>query len=100
MNYDLNNFVQKYQDKNLGEILSFLFREVPHLDRLHAKLKRNQDDGGLIFYRAHLGDFLFFLQSGVVPAGIGKDGLALFRPILENLVQKNAYKPEVLDLLN
>ncbi|MEQ7802238.1 hypothetical protein ABDJ41_20750 [Pedobacter sp. ASV1-7] len=100
MNYNLNTFVQKYQHKDLGEILAFLFREVPHLDGLYAKLKRNQDDGGLIFYRAHLGDFLFFLQNGVVPAGIGKDGLALFRPILENLVQKNTFKPEVLNLLN
>ena len=98
MIYDLNNFVLKYQDKEYINIIIDLNKEVQHLDALYSRLKKNEYDNGLVAYREYLGDFLFYLNSGVVPAGIGKKGLMMFLPILENLVQKGQLKSEVLDL--
>lgn len=100
MNYDLNEFVLKYQDKDYITILSDLNKEVVHLDNRFVKLKRNEYDNGLSDYRKHVGDFLFFLNSGVVPGGIGITGLKIFFPIIKNLVDKNQLKPEVLTVFD
>lgn len=98
MEYDIKKLVLKYQDKNYAEILTELTKEVTHLDQLYAKLKRSEYDNGLTDYRTHAGDFLFFINSGAVPAGIGLSGLKLFLPIIVNLVDKGQLKPEVLNL--
>ncbi|MNR44041.1 hypothetical protein D3C85_1627340 [compost metagenome] len=98
MKYDLNSFVEEYQDKDYITILKDLNKEINHLDVLYSKLKRSEYDYGLTEYRKHVGDFLFFLNTGVVPNGIGIVGLKIFLPIVQNLVQKNQLIPKVLNL--
>ena len=99
MKYDLNNFIVKYQDKDYITILMELTKEVQHLDNAFVKLKRNQYDEGLTDYRSHVGDFLFYLNTGVIPGGIGVTGIKKFLPIITNLVEKAQLKPELLNQL-
>ncbi|KIQ22765.1 hypothetical protein RT99_06645 [Flavobacterium sp. MEB061] len=98
MKYDLNSFVEEYRDKDYINILKDLNKEISHLDVLYLKLKSSEYDYGLTEYRQHVGDFLFFLNTGVVPNGIGIVGLRNFLPIVTNLVQKNQLKPSILNL--
>jgi hypothetical protein len=50
--------------------------------------------------RRQLGNFLFFMQSGVRPADASSDEFALYRPLCERLVKKGQFKPSVLDLFD
>jgi hypothetical protein len=99
MTFDINNLVSKYQDKNFIDILSELTKEVNHLDNLHRNIKKHKDISEYQFqeYRKYAGDFLYFLNTGGTPAGIGIDGLKKFLPIITNLVDKGQLKKDVLE---
>ncbi|MGE6220429.1 hypothetical protein ACQKCH_11430 [Nubsella zeaxanthinifaciens] len=98
MKYDLNDFILKYQDADFLTLIVEVTKEVRQLDARYMRLKRNQYDEGLGYYRDHVGDFLFYLNCGIVPAGIGLKGLQKFQPIIENLVNKGQFKPQALDI--
>lgn len=98
MEYDLQQFITKNKDKDWHILIVEIPKELRHLDEKYSKLKRNEYDNGLTNYRKHVGDFLFFLNNGIVPAGIGIEGLKNFLPIVEKLVAKNQLIPKVLDL--
>ena len=98
MIYDLNDFILKYQDADFITLITQISKEVQHLDALFMRLRRNEYDNGLTYYREHVGDFLFYLNTGVVPAGIQITGLEHFRPIIENLVNKGQFRPEALNI--
>lgn len=98
MNYDLNHFIAKYKDSDYIDLVELLSREVPNLDARYLRLKRNEYDYGLKNYREHVGDFLFYLNTGMIPAGIQITGLSKFQPIIENFVRKGQFKPEALDI--
>ncbi|ALL05467.1 hypothetical protein AQ505_08155 [Pedobacter sp. PACM 27299] len=98
MKYDLNDFIVKYQDVDFITLIVQISKEVQQLDASYKRLNRNDDDNGLTYYREYVGDFLFYLNTGVVPAGIQINGLREFLPIIENLVHKGQFKPEVLNL--
>ncbi|MGV3704527.1 MAG: hypothetical protein ACO1NU_04030 [Arcticibacter sp.] len=98
MKYDINDFILKYQDADFLTLIVEVTKEVQHLDARYMRLKRNEYDEGLGYYRDHVGDFLFYLNSGMVPAGIKLTGLQKFLPIIENLVNKGQFKPEALNV--
>lgn len=98
MKYDINDFILKYQDADYLTLIVEVTKEVQQLDARYMRLKRNEYDEGLSYYRDHVGDFLFYLNSGMVPAGIKLDGLQKFLPIIENLVTKGQFKPEALNV--
>jgi hypothetical protein len=49
-------------------------------------------------YAGLLKGFLFFMQHGIKPAGVSDEHFQLFRPVVENLVQKKQMLPEALKL--
>ncbi len=99
MEFEIESLVKKYKDKDLPVIWSELTSEVIHLDKLFSKYrpKHNSSDNGLKEYREYAGDFLFFLNTGVTPVGIGIEGLRILLPVIKNLVEKGQLKKEILD---
>jgi len=98
MKYDLNDFILKYQDADFLTLIEEVTREVKYLDARYLRLKRNEYDDALTYYREYVGDFLFYLNTGVVPVGIKITGLHKFLPIIENLVSKGQFRPEALNI--
>jgi hypothetical protein len=101
MQFDKNDLIKKYINKDLFDIIYELSSEIERLDKLHLninhKSNRHLSAYQLREYREYAGDFLFFLNSGITPAGIGIDGLKFFLPIINNLVDKGQLKQSVLD---
>jgi hypothetical protein len=98
MKFDINELIEKYQDKELFDIIVELTREVEYLDKLWRKTdKKAPYVYQLEKYREYAGDFLYFLNTGGTPAGIGLEGLKHFLPIIQNLVNKGNFKETVLD---
>lgn len=101
MKYSIENLTLKYQDKSWMEIIDELSKEVRALDRVYNKLKYPLDYEGerISAYRKYAGDLLFYLNCGVIPAGIGIEGMQNFIPIIKNLVDKGHLKNEALNKL-
>ncbi len=99
MTFDINNFIHKYKDKNFIEIRTDLTEEVKYLDNLLRNIKKHKDisEYQLQEYRKYAGDFLFFLNTGGTPAGIGIEGLKKLLPIITNLLDKGQLKSDVLE---
>ncbi|PRD56741.1 hypothetical protein [Sphingobacterium gobiense] len=100
MNYNLSDFISKYKDADYITLITEVPKEVQQLDARYLRLKRNEDDNGLTYYRKHVGDFLFYLNTGVVPSGIQITGLREFLPIIEDLVRKGQFNATALDIFN
>ncbi len=99
MDFDLNNLIERIKDKDFIEILDDLVKERTYLKRLSLSdvKKAGKSEYKFSQYKDHIGDFLFFLNSGMTPATTGLDGLKKFLPVINNLVEKKQLKPEVLD---
>lgn len=98
MDYNLEQYILKYENADYLHLLEQTTKEVEHLDKIYLNIKKNHDDDGLIYYRKHVGDFLFYLNCGVVPADIGLNGLKKFLPLITNLVKKGQLKKEALEI--
>lgn len=101
MEYEIEELVQKYQDKDIIELRESLTAEVKELDRIYfypGKYKHISSDHKFMKYRDYAGDFLCFLNTGITPATIGIEGLKHFLPIIRNLVEKGQLKKEVLNI--
>lgn len=98
MKYEINNLVLKYQDKDWIDIVVSLTQECKNLEILHDNIKRHKDisEYDLLKYKKYAIDFLYFLNTGGTPAGIGIDGLKMFLPIINNLVEKGQMTSDVL----
>ncbi len=99
MNYEKEDLLNKYKDKNFIEIISELTDEVKHLDRINQNKKafKITSDYQFTEYRDYAGGFLYFLNTGGKPAG---NVLNFFLPVITNLVNKGQLKKEVLELIN
>lgn len=98
--YDIEDFIEQVKDKDYHEILRLAAEEGSRVQRASYKVRgateaRRQ---GSPQYARLLGGLVFFLKSGVKPSGIDDWDFQRFRPIAENLVRKDQFKPEVLCL--
>lgn len=98
--YNLNYFIEQIQGKDLEAVYLTLQEEISSLDVVSRTIKNNDPMyDNFLEYRKYVGDFLFFLNCGVVPAGIGKDGLKKFSPVIIHLVEIGALTEPVLKLI-
>lgn len=75
--------------------------KIIKLDRIYfypGKYKHISSNYKFKNYRKHAVDFLFFLNTGIIPATIGLNGLKQFLPIIKNLVKEGQLKEEVLNI--
>lgn len=99
--FDIDEFVKSHTGKDLLTLMDVLNIEVSRLDRVILTLHRNKRISEWQFreYRDHIGDFLFFLNSGIAPATTGKAGLKRFEPMLKSLVEQGCLEERVLKVL-
>ncbi len=101
MAWEIEELIRKYQDKDFIELHKSLAKEVKELDRIYfypGKYKHISSNYKFKRYREHAIDFLFFLNTGMIPATIGLNGLKQFLPIIKDLVKKGQLKEEVLNI--
>jgi len=99
--YNLQNFLTRINGKDLVDVLITTEDEVRRIDAVFLKVKKNSDEFTMINgYRNLIGDFLFFLRSGAVPAGIGKQGLKKFETVIKSLVDQGCFKPTILTVFD
>jgi hypothetical protein len=89
----LDIFLGKYLGKNRLDIQIELSDEIDILDK---RYKKNELDDEAKNYRTYGGEFLFFLNTVVVPANIGISGLKDFLPIITELVNRGDLPANVL----
>lgn len=103
MEFDINELVERYKAMDFLSIHQDLAREVNRLDVLAQRPAKGRNDYAhykMMEYRKYAGDFLFFLNTGVTPNGIGLEGLKIFLPVIQSLVDQKQLKKEVLDRFN
>jgi|GEM_PF-1644193 len=98
--YNLDKFIKKITGLEYIEVYKIVLAEVVRIDAIYDRVKAVQTDYKFNYYRDHVGDFLFFLNvRTVIPKGIGKEGLRLFAPVIEHIVQTGGLTDESLKLL-
>jgi hypothetical protein len=98
--FSVSEFVDAVKDLSYPEIIWAADQEVRTVEHTAYVVKGARDvrKRGGPQYAATLKSLLFLLQTGMKPAGVDSYTLALFRPIVENLVKKNQLKPTVLQV--
>ena len=85
---DFKEFINNIKDNNCKEIIKLAKKEL-HRVRAHDKADTE--------YAEILRGFLFFMQWGKKPNAIDEQQFQVFKPVLENLVEKGDYfRPEHL----
>jgi len=98
--YNIDEIVTKYLGKDYLTIHLELSMEVVHLENNHRKILKHPrvSEYKLVKYMKYAKDFLFYLNTGGIPAGIGIAGLNHFLPIINDLVEKGQLKQEALSI--
>ena len=85
---DFKEFINNIKDKNCKEIIKLAKKE---LHRVRASGEEDTE------YAEILRGFLFFMQWGKKPNAINEQQFQIFKPVLENLVEKrDSFRPEHL----
>jgi hypothetical protein len=98
--YSIDDYINSVINKDWLTIIDITEKEVRKVDAIWLKTNQKKPNYYQIRrYRELVGDFLFFLNCRIVPAGIGKEGLKKFEPVIKSLVDQGCFLPAVLDLL-
>ncbi len=81
MDYLIKSFNEKHKNKTYHHLIIDISEEVAYLDRIKKDFYTTK-------YHQYIGDFLFFLKTGIEPAGIKAEGLKLFLPVINQLTGK------------
>jgi len=95
--YAIENIVTELSGLDFIDVLVKIKEEVKGLELIKID-RKNADYYSYSNYKKYCGDFLYFLNTGSVPVGIGIDGLRLFLPVIKSLASKGQLKKEALDL--
>ena len=98
--YDFDLFLQTVRDMNYLEILQHAEMEANRAEKASTRVRgavraRQQGSGQ---YVAKIGAFLFFMRHGQRPSSASDDEFQSYRPVVEALVAKDQFKPEILNL--
>lgn len=98
--YSIEDYISSVINKDWQSVIDITEKEVRMVDGVWLNMNPKKPNYYRIKrYRDLVGDFLFFLRSGIVPAGIGKEGLLKFEPVIKSLVDNGYFVPKVLDSL-
>jgi hypothetical protein len=87
---EIDNIVDKYKDKEFFDIIFELEKEVVRLKLIKGRKQHLTD------YINSAKEVLFFLQSGIKPAGISDWEFRKMKPLIEKLVEKGNLKKEIM----
>ncbi|MBN1618499.1 hypothetical protein JW887_04100 [Candidatus Dojkabacteria bacterium] len=89
---DFIDFLESLQGKDIFEIHAITNNEYRECDKLKTRFPE------YVRYVEYIGEFLFFVNTGVRPCNISFEEFLLYKPICENLVETGSLKKEVLEL--
>lgn len=103
MPYELNEIVSKYQDQDYFDLRINLQKEILYVESVLSKSDNYLNKIGIDKYKVgnyykHLKDLSFVLMYFQVPITTGKYGALLFKPIIQELVNKGQLLPSALDM--
>jgi hypothetical protein len=75
----------RVKEKNMFEVYEIT-------DKEYVKHKKERSR-----YTAYVGEFLFWVQSGIKPSSISFEEYLLYQPLCENLVKNGRLKQEILE---
>lgn len=96
--YDFPEFLQRMVQLPLAAILHEAEAECARVDRTLYGVRgapKRRDEGG-VEHVARLKAFMFFLQSGIKPGSASASEFAMYRPVVEALVQRGELQKEAL----
>ena len=101
--YDFRAFLGSISDLSYPEMILEAEREGTAVERALSPGRGIKGIDKQYKYKAMkyselLGGFLFFLKSGIKPAGISDWDFQSFRPVIEKLVEKGQLKSTILSL--
>ena len=97
MAYDFDEFLDKTKDMSWKEIIVFGDQEVKKADRAsHGRGGTVATEAGSLEYAEKIRKFLFFLQHGRRAGGSDED-FEKYKKVVEALVNKGNFQPEILD---
>ncbi len=96
--YDFNDFLERMSKENHWDILKKAEQEGSNVERSSFGVKGCVDrrKRGSVEYSRKIGEFLFFMRNGIRPSSISDMDFLKYKKVLENLVDKDQMKPEVL----
>jgi hypothetical protein len=99
-NYDIKEFLEAMLGKDFNEIFILAEQEAfdAEIRSFNVKNAPKTREKGSVTYSRKVGNFLFFLRQGIRPSGASDEEFSLYRPICEDLVEKQEFQPTVLDL--
>ena len=98
--YSFEKFLDNIKDKNLPEIQLIASREAEEAERLSSSSIRGVSKTKKIdigYYKKRVGEFAFFMGSGIKPGGVDEEDFKFYQPICEILVKKGQFLPSVLN---
>jgi len=99
-NYNFEKFLEVMRDKNLPEIQLLASTEAREAERLSSSSSKGIEKATKMrigYYSKRVGEFAFFMKSGIKPGGIDERDFELYRPICEKLVENGQFKPDILN---
>jgi hypothetical protein len=96
--YDFAVFIKAMVGKDYIDILRLAEQEAYEVERRSYNVRGapRAREHGSVHYGHELGEFLFFLNSGMKPAGVSEQTFASYRPVIEVLVERKQLLPSVL----
>jgi hypothetical protein len=98
--YSFEKFLDTIKDKNLPEIQIIASQEAEAAERLSSSSTRGVSKAMKIdigYYRTRVGEFAFFMGSGIKPGSVDESDFELYQPICEILVKKGQFLPSILN---
>jgi hypothetical protein len=98
--YSFEKFLDSIKDKDLPEIQLIASREAEIAERLSSSSTRGIAKAGkkaIGYYNKQVGEFAFFMKSGIKPGSVDESDFKLYKPICEILVKKGQFRSDVLN---
>ncbi|HXL57541.1 MAG TPA: hypothetical protein VN958_14855 [Chitinophagaceae bacterium] len=98
MNYDINKFISEAKTKTYIELIEYCEDKLNWLDKIRFSKKSPLKDKEYEIKKYHdfIHEYLFFLRSGIKPAGMRKEDFEMTKEITTELVNKKNLKEEIL----
>ena len=96
--YRIDKYIKDSIGKNLIDIQVDLQHEIAKAERGTSNVKGavKKREMGALDYAENLKGLVWFLNTGIKPAGVNDIDFQLFKPLIEDLVDRNQLKEEIL----
>jgi len=98
--YSFEKFLDIIKDKDLPEIQLMASKEAEAAESLSSSSERGiprARKNYIGYYKKQVGEFAFFMMSGIKPGSVDESDFRSYQPICEILVKKGQFLPSVLD---